>query len=492
MAEEKSVLKAVLDTKQAPSGAQRWNRAVTSMEKTTKTTGLSMLKLSAAGAGVFLAYKSMRIGVRALTSALKVGIAGVIEQERVLSQLRVGLESTNYVSGQTVAGIQEISNAMQRQTGIANEEIEQIAAVGLSFTNITGDVFPKFLKISADVSARMGQDLQSSALQLAKALNDPVANLGALSRAGIQFSKEQKTIINDLVSQNKLFEAQGIILKELENQYGGSAEAGRDTLGGAFKAMKEESADILKNLTAAFGPELRAGAESLVSLLEKGANFTKEIALMRERAALEEERREKRRLAANKETARIEGRFANRGTSSSRAFLRGNRNRAEAQFDETSGRTGGNDIYDTIGGPETEIIFETTLRGLNAIEESMLNIADASDQFGMTIARAFESAIIGGQDLKSVLKSLSQDILNLIIRQTITQPFADLVSSGIKTAMTPDNLVPGTGGKPPSISSATPGGSQKANITVNVTQKMTAEELMVLTNDLADQTPGIN
>jgi len=92
----------------------------------------------------------------------------------------------------------------------------------------------------------MGTDLKSAAIQLGKALNDPIANLSALSRSGIQFSKSQKAMVKELVESNKMVEAQKIILAELDTQFGGSARAARDTMGGALSALGNKFGDLFE------------------------------------------------------------------------------------------------------------------------------------------------------------------------------------------------------------------------------------------------------
>jgi DNA-binding protein YbaB len=105
---------------------------------------------------------------------------------------------------------------------------------------------------------------------LGKALNDPVANLSAMSRAGIQFSEDQKEVIKSLAESGDMAQAQSIILEELEKQYGGSAEAaakagtgGLKQLANAFGDLQEEFGKVimdfmppvidgLKNMLAAF------------------------------------------------------------------------------------------------------------------------------------------------------------------------------------------------------------------------------------------------
>jgi hypothetical protein len=68
----------------------------------------------------------------------------------------------------------------------------------------------------------------------------------ALSRSGIQFSDAQKEVVKQLVATGDVVGAQKIILKELETQFGGSAEAARNTLGGALKGLKNAFGDLFE------------------------------------------------------------------------------------------------------------------------------------------------------------------------------------------------------------------------------------------------------
>ena len=95
----------------------------------------------------------------------------------------------------------------------------------LTFTNIAGENFKRTQSVALDLATVLQGDLKSASIQLGKALNDPVKNLSALSRSGIQFSKEQTAVIKQLAETGRLAEAQVIILGELERQYGGQAEA---------------------------------------------------------------------------------------------------------------------------------------------------------------------------------------------------------------------------------------------------------------------------
>jgi TP901 family phage tail tape measure protein len=58
-----------------------------------------------------------------------------------------------------------------------------------------------------------------------------------------------------------------------------------------------------------------------------------------------------------------------------------------------------------------------------------------ADDMGMTIATAFENAILTGKKLSDTLRDLANDILRLVMRQTVTEPFAAAISGSIKDFM---------------------------------------------------------
>ena len=81
-------------------------------------------------------------------------------------------------------------------------------------------------KAAADVAQITGQDVKSALLQLSKALEEiqPVEDTD-LSRSGTVFTEQQKEQIKALQESGRLIEAQNLVLREIEKQYGGAAEA---------------------------------------------------------------------------------------------------------------------------------------------------------------------------------------------------------------------------------------------------------------------------
>jgi len=138
-----------------------------------------------------------------------------------------------------------LASNLQNKTLFGDEEIlKDATAQLLTFTNIAGENFQKTQAIALDLATRLDGDLKGASIMLGKALNDPVANLSALSRAGIQFSAEQKEVIKSMAETGRMGEAQALILEELEKQYGGSAQAAAKAGMGPFKQLSNSLGDL--------------------------------------------------------------------------------------------------------------------------------------------------------------------------------------------------------------------------------------------------------
>jgi hypothetical protein len=88
--------------------------------------------------------------------------------------------------------------------------------------------------------------VDAAAIQLGKALNDPIAGVAALRRVGVQLSDAQEQQVKSFMEVGDIASAQAVILGELETQFGGLAVAAGATtegamirLGNAFDNVKE-------------------------------------------------------------------------------------------------------------------------------------------------------------------------------------------------------------------------------------------------------------
>ena len=171
-------------------------------------------------------------------------VKSAADAEAVQAQLNAVLASTGGVAGVTAQAANDLAESLSRVTAFEDEAILSAENMLLTFTNISGTVFPEATETVLNMSQALGQDLQSSAIQLGKALNNPIDGITALSRVGVNFTEKQKDMIKSLQESGRGMEAQKIILAELATEFGGSARRAAETFDGQMKQLKNSIGNI--------------------------------------------------------------------------------------------------------------------------------------------------------------------------------------------------------------------------------------------------------
>lgn len=171
------------------------------------------------------------------------------ESQKVSAQTAQVIRSTGGAAGVSANQVGKLAGAISNYAGIDDEVIQGGANMLLTFKNIRNaagkgnDVFNQATKILTDMSVAMGTEPQQAAIQLGKALNDPVKGISALSRVGVTFDAQQTKTIKNLVKSGNTMKAQKIILRELGSEFGGSAKAqatAGDKMSVAWGNLKEQ------------------------------------------------------------------------------------------------------------------------------------------------------------------------------------------------------------------------------------------------------------
>lgn len=209
--------------------------------KMTSSLGGIAKKAALAFGGAFAATKAVDF----LTSS----VADAREANKVAAQTAAAIKSTGSAANVTAKQVDQLANSISRKTGIDDEQIAKASNLLLTFTNVrnvageNNDIFNQATKIATDMGAALGTDAAGSAIQLGKALNDPIKGISALTRVGVTFSDAQKKQIAAFVETGDVASAQKVILAELTKEFGGSAAAqatAADRLKVTFGNLKED------------------------------------------------------------------------------------------------------------------------------------------------------------------------------------------------------------------------------------------------------------
>ena len=224
----------------------------TDLKKASDDADSALGKVGSSVAG--MAKTAAMVGIPALVGFGAAAVKAFAESEQVSAQTEAVLKSTGGAAKVTAGHIGDLAGSLANMSGVDDEVIQSGENMLLTFTNIrngvskSDDVFDQATKTMLDMSVALGQDTKQSAMQLGKALNDPVKGVGALSRVGVKFTAEQKDQIATLVESGKTMEAQKIILKELQVEFGGSAKAAGETFGGQLNRLKVMAGNFMEEV----------------------------------------------------------------------------------------------------------------------------------------------------------------------------------------------------------------------------------------------------
>jgi hypothetical protein len=225
--------------------------------------------------GLTLGFSAM---VRGFQDATRAAEEAQVANDRI-EQIAISMGEFGAQTAKTTKRIQEYADSQEFIIGVDADVIKATQAKLLTFRNLTktagtmGGAFDRATQAAIDMAAAGFGSATSNATQLGKALNDPIKGITALNRAGIQFTEDQKALIQSLVDSGKMLEAQDMILSEIESQVGGTAAAtatASSKMTIAFGAIQEELGKVLM-------PMLDRFSGWLVDSVPKVQKFFKEL-----------------------------------------------------------------------------------------------------------------------------------------------------------------------------------------------------------------------
>jgi hypothetical protein len=158
-----------------------------------------------------------------------------------------------------------LAEATARQIGVDNLSIKATQAKLLTFKNLAatadkvGSSFDRATMAALDMASAGFGSAEQNAVQLGKALEDPIKGITALAKSGITFTASEKKKIETLVESNKLLEAQDMILQAIEKQVGGTAKAtanDTDKMKEGFRQFQQQLGSALLPVLAKITPLL--------------------------------------------------------------------------------------------------------------------------------------------------------------------------------------------------------------------------------------------
>lgn len=179
------------------------------------------------------------------------------EGEQSVRRLNAVFEAMGDKTGVAAKKAEEFASTLSMQIGVEDDLVMATQAKLATFSQVISKtaqmngVFDRATKLAFDMGAAGFGEATQNAVQLGKALQDPIKGINAMSKSGITFTAQEKERIRTLVESNQLHKAQEIILKAVETQVGGVAAKSATTSAKFKVAMGEMTESIGRALLPA-------------------------------------------------------------------------------------------------------------------------------------------------------------------------------------------------------------------------------------------------
>jgi hypothetical protein len=224
-----------------PQGIDKAIKEFQKLETTSQKIGFGLQKAFVPAAAV---TAGLTAGFVKLSLAAETAATSNARIVQITESMGLFGNETKAVTDRLIA----LAEATARNTGVDQNAIKETQAKLLTFKEIAatadevGGSFDRATQAAIDLAAAGFGEATTNAVQLGKALNDPIKGITALTRSGVTFTKSEQDRIKVLVESNKVGEAQALILEAIETQVGGTAAAtanASDKMAVSFSIMQE-------------------------------------------------------------------------------------------------------------------------------------------------------------------------------------------------------------------------------------------------------------
>jgi hypothetical protein len=215
----------------------------------------------------------------AAASYIKAASSEAMAYDTRMRALEATIHATGGAAGLSADQIRNFSEQLAFNTLASVESVEKAANSLLTFKSISGDTFKETLTLSQDLAQAGFGSLESNAILLGEALQNPVQGLSLLSSAGVSFTGNQQALIQSLMQTGQEAQAQALMLKSVADEVGGVGEAAAQGLAGSLDKLGHQFETVQKATGDVINPALKTGidalSESIVYLQEHFGTIAK-------------------------------------------------------------------------------------------------------------------------------------------------------------------------------------------------------------------------
>ena len=182
--------------------------AVSAVKKTTQATGEAQGSAKKATSSLGNIAKGVATGfaVAKVVDFGKKVVAAAYDSQKSHDRLVAVFKGVGDAQGAAAAAAENYAGKLSAQTGIDDELIMNGQAILATFHSVSGatgrtaGIFDRATAAGADLAAAGFGSIESNAVQLGKALEDPKKGLTALAKSGVTFTQAQKDQIEQMTA----------------------------------------------------------------------------------------------------------------------------------------------------------------------------------------------------------------------------------------------------------------------------------------------------
>lgn len=168
--------------------------------------------------------------------------------EQGANRLRAVLAATSGSVGLSQKQLEDYASELQAATTYEDDAIIAMQTRLLTFGNLTGENFKRATALILDMAQATGQSAEGITAMIGKTLSNPAKYAEAMGKVGVSLTKAQIAEIKKLTAAGKTYEAQLIILDEMQKKFGGTAAAAADSVNGKITQMKNAWGDVQESV----------------------------------------------------------------------------------------------------------------------------------------------------------------------------------------------------------------------------------------------------
>lgn len=206
-----------------------------------------------------LSFESVRTSIKKVADAIGEAIKALdeysqyaLESQKSSISLLIAIDNAGEQLSKSATEYLSLADKLSKSTLFQDKQIEKAEALLIATQNLDDELIERALKVAMDLSTMMGRELPSSATALSRALTNPTSATFAFGMAGIRLSEATTEVAKSLMDEGRQAEAVELMIKELEDRYGGLSEAMSKLPSSKMTQMKNDLLDIKEALGTIF------------------------------------------------------------------------------------------------------------------------------------------------------------------------------------------------------------------------------------------------